>query len=74
MKVKQLVKIVEAVDDRLPSDMYDLDNMHHYSKNQDEVVSIADMDVVHFIRAFNHQAHMLNNQVTSDDLIKQNCD
>ena len=74
MKVKQLVKIVEAVDDRLPSDMYDLDNMHHYSKNQDEVVSIADMDVVHFIRAFNHQAHMLNNQVTSDDLIKQNRD
>jgi len=74
MKVKQLVKILEAVDDRLPSDMYDLDNMHHYSKNQDEVVSIADMDVVHFIRAFNHQAHMLNNQVTSDDLIKQNRD
>jgi len=74
MKVKQLVKILEAVEDRLPSDMYDLDNMHHYSKNQDEVVSIADMDVVHFIRAFNHQAHMLNNQVTSDDLIKQNRD
>jgi len=75
MKIKQVIKIAEVVaEKKLPSDMYDLDNMHHYSKNQDEVVSIANMDVVHFIRAFNHQAHMLNNQVTSDDLIKQNRD
>ena len=75
MKIKQVIKIAEVVaEKKLPSDMYDLDSMHHYSKNQDEVVSIANMDVVHFIRAFNHQAHMLNNQVTSDDLIKQNRD
>ena len=75
MKMKQLIKIAEAIHDKkLPSDMYDLDSMYHYSINQDEILSIADMDVVHFVRAFNHQARKLNKQYDDKELVKQNND
>ena len=54
--------------------MYDLDSMYHYSINQDEIMSIADMDVVHFVRAFNHQTRKLNKQYEDKELVKQNRD
>jgi hypothetical protein len=70
MKVKQLVKILEAVDDKLPADMYELDEIEHHSTNHDEPIRIADMDVIHLVRAFRHQERKLTNQLTVDVISK----
>lgn len=71
MKVKQLIKIAEAVDNtKLPADMYELDEVEHYSLHRNEPISIADMDVVYLVRAFRHQERMLRRQVDADIISK----
>jgi len=71
MKVKQLIKIAEAVNGKLPADMYELDEVEHKSYHRDEPIKIADMDVVYLVRAFRHQERMLNRQVgTTDTALK----
>ena len=70
MKVKQLIKIAEAVNEKLPADMYELDEVDHYSIHRNEPIRIADMDVVHLVRAFRHQERMLNRQVGADMISK----
>ncbi len=70
MKVKQLIKIAEAVTGKLPADMYELDEVEHHSTTHDEPIRIADMDVVHLVRAFRHQERMLNRQVGADMISK----
>jgi hypothetical protein len=67
MKVKQLIKIAEAITGKLPADMYELDEVEHKSYHRDEPIKIADMDVVYLVRAFRHQERMLNRQVGSTD-------
>ena len=75
MKVKQILSIKEIADDkRLPCDMYELYNTKYMSVSRDEMISIEDMDIVHLIRAFKNDRHRLANQITDDDLIKQNRD
>jgi len=71
MKVKQLIKIAEAVNGKLPADMYELHDVEHYSYHRGEPIRIADMDVVYLVRAFRHQERMLNRQVgTTDTALK----
>ena len=71
MKVKQLIKIAEAINEKLPADMYELDEVEHHSFHRDEPIKIADMDVVYLVRAFRHQDRMLNRQVgTTDTALK----
>ena len=71
MKVKQLIKIAEAVDNtKLPADMYELDEVEHYSLHRNEPIRIADMDVVYLVRAFRHQERMLKRQVDADVISK----
>ena len=70
MKIKQLIKIAEAVNEKLPADMYELDEVDHYSIHRNEPIRIADMDVVHLVRAFRHQERMLNRQVDADMISK----
>lgn len=71
MKVKQLIKIAEAVDNtKLPADMYELDEVEHYSLHRNEPIRIADMDVVYLVRAFRHQERMLRRQVDADIISK----
>jgi hypothetical protein len=70
MKVKQLIKIAEAVTGKLPADMYELDEVDHYSIHRDEPIRIADMDVVYLVRAFRHQERMLRRQVDADMISK----
>ena len=67
MKVKQLIKIAEAITGKLPADMYELDEVEHKSFHRDEPIRIADMDVVYLVRAFRHQERMLNRQVGVTD-------
>jgi len=70
MKVKQLIKIAEAVTGKLPADMYELDEVDHYSIHRDEPIRIADMDIVYLVRAFRHQERMLRRQVDADIISK----
>jgi len=71
MKIKQLIKIAEAINGKLPADMYELDEVEHHSFHRDEPIKIADMDVVYLVRAFRHQDRMLNRQVgTTDTALK----
>jgi len=70
MKVKQLIKITEAINGKLPADMYELDEVDHYSIHRDEPIRIADMDVVYLVRAFRHQERMLRRQVDADIISK----
>src|SRR6056300_918629 len=71
MKVKQLIKIAEAVNGKLPADMYELDEVDHYSIHRNEPIRIADMDVVYLVRAFRHQERMLRRQV-GNDVVSEN--
>jgi len=70
MKVKQIIKIAETVTGKLPADMYELDEVDHYSIHRDEPIRIADMDVVHLVRAFRHQERMLRRQLDADIISK----
>ena len=70
MKVKQLIKISEAVNGKLPADMYELDDVDHHSIHRNEPIRIADMDVVYLVRAFRHQERMLNRQVGAEMISK----
>jgi len=70
MKLKQLIKISEAVNGKLPADMYELDEVEHLSLHRGEPIKIADMDVVYLVRAFRHQERMLKRQVDADVISK----
>jgi len=73
MKVKQILKIKECVEDKkLPCDMYELYDTKYMSVSRDEMIPIAEMDIVHLIRAFKNDRHRLANQLTDKDLIEQN--
>ena len=76
MKVKQIIKVAEAIDDsrKMPCDMHELENTKYFSHSKQDFVTIADMDIVHLVRAFKNDRHRLANQITDDDLIKQNRD
>jgi hypothetical protein len=73
MKVKQILSIKEIADDKkLPCDMYELYDTKYMSVSRDEMIPIAEMDIVHLIRAFKNDRHRLANQLTDKDLIEQN--
>ena len=76
MKIKQIIKVAEAIDDsrKMPCDMHELENTKYFSHSKQDFITIADMDIVHLVRAFKNDRHRLNNQITDDDLIKQNRD
>ena len=76
MKVKQIIKVAEAIDDsrKMPCDMHELEDTKYFSHSKQDFITIADMDIVHLVRAFKNDRHRLNNQITDDDLIKQNRD
>ena len=76
MKIKQIIKVAEAIDDsrKMPCDMHELGDTKYFSHSKQDFITIADMDIVHLVRAFKSDRHRLNNQFTDKDLIKQNDD
>ena len=76
MKVKQIIKVAEAIDDsrKMPCDMHELGDTKYFSHSKQDFITIADMDIVHLVRAFKSDRHRLNNQFTDKDLVKQNDD
>ena len=76
MKVKQIIKVAEAIDDsrKMPCDMHELEDTKYFSHSKQDFIAIADMDIVHLVRAFKNDRHRLANQLTDKDLIRQNED
>jgi hypothetical protein len=66
MKIKQLIKVAEAIEGKLPADMHELDEVEHLSLHRGEPIKIADMDIVYLVRAFRHQERMLKKQIDAD--------
>ena len=76
MKVKHIIKVAEAIDDsrKMPCDMHELEDTKYFSHSKQDFIAIADMDIVHLVRAFKNDRHRLANQLTDKDLIRQNED
>jgi hypothetical protein len=76
MKVKHIIKVAEAIDDsrKMPCDMHELEDTKYFSHSKQDFIAIADMDIVHLVRAFKNDRHRLANQFTDKDLIRQNED
>lgn len=71
MNIKTLLKICKATGRTIPCDMQDQINETYYSESKAEHVSIADMDIVHLIRAFNKMKNDKEIVKAFDDLIKR---
>jgi len=75
MKVKQILSIKEIADDkRLPCDMHDLDNHYYPSESHGTLIKLADMDIVHLVRAFKKGVNKSLNHTTDAELSTQNDD
>ena len=59
MKVKQIIKVAEAIDDsrKMPCDMHELEDTKYFSHSKQDFIAIADMDIVHLVRAFKNDRH-----------------
>ena len=68
--------MADVLDDsrRMPCDMHDLDNHYYPSESQGTLIKLAEMDIVHLVRAFKKGVEKTVNQVTDEDLIVQNRD
>ena len=64
MKVKKLIKLLEVIDGKLPSDMQVLPEYIYDGDNTN--APIGDMDFVHFVRAFVKMKTTLNEEVRRD--------
>jgi hypothetical protein len=76
MKIKTIIKMADVLDDsrRMPCDMYKLDEVSYVSESRGDSIPIADMDIVHLVRAFKKDRAKCVNHVTDADLIVQNRD
>ena len=68
--------MADVLDDsrKMPCDMHDLDNHYYPSESQGTLIKLAEMDIVHLVRAFKKGVEKTVNQVTDEDLIVQNRD
>ena len=53
MKVKQAIMIEGILGRTIPSDMTEQLSHKYLSESKGEYISIGEMDIIHFIRAFN---------------------
>jgi len=76
MKVKTIIKLADVLDDtrKMPCDMHDLDDHYYPSESQGNLVKLAEMDIVHLVRAFKKGVERNVNHVTDEQLITQNDD
>lgn len=74
MKIKQIIKLLEVIEGKLPSDMYELGS-DLYERDDEKYMSISDMDFVHLIRAFKKALFEIDNDgnvahLTTNPIIK----
>ena len=76
MKIKTIIKMADVLDDtrKMPCDMHDLDNHYYPSESQGTLIKLAEMDIVHLVRAFKKGVNKSLNHTTDVELSKQNDD
>ena len=67
MKLIKLLQIQSVIEGRtIPSDMREQCNQTYFSESKAEHIPIGDMDLIHFIRAFNKKERTYKNNYTND--------
>ena len=76
MKIKTIIKMADVLDDtrKMPCDMHDLDNHYYPSESQGTLIKLAEMDIVHLVRAFKKGVNKSLNHTTDAELSTQNDD
>jgi len=65
MKLIKLLQIQSIIEGRtIPSDMQEQCNQTYFSESKAEHIPIGDMDLIHFIRAFNKKERTYKNDYT----------
>ena len=74
MKIKTIIKLADVLDDtrKMPCDMHDLDNHYYPSESQGTLIKLAEMDIVHLVRAFKKGVNKSLNHTTDVELSTQN--
>jgi len=74
MKIKTIIKMADVLDDtrKMPCDMHDLDNHYYPSESQGTLIKLAEMDIVHLVRAFKKGVNKSLNHTTDVELSTQN--
>ena len=73
MKIKTIIKLADVLDDsrRMPCDMNELDTVYYNSISRHEPIKVAEMDIVHLIRAFKKQ-NKKDSGIANEDLLNAN--
>tara|TARA_Y100001963_G_scaffold129175_1_gene184155 strand:- start:609 stop:875 length:267 start_codon:yes stop_codon:yes gene_type:complete len=58
MTIRQLINIMKVMGRTIPCDMEKQLNFTYHSESKGELIKIGDMDLIHFIRAFNKRNPM----------------
>ena len=58
MTIRQLIHIMKVMGRTIPCDMEKQLNFTYHSESKGELIKIGDMDLIHFIRAFNKRNPM----------------
>ena len=58
MTMRQLINIMKVMGRTIPCDMEEQLNFTYHSESKGELIKIGDMDLIHFIRAFNKRNPM----------------
>ena len=67
MKLIKLLQIQSVIEGRtIPSDMREQCNQTYFSESKPEHIPIGDMDLIHFIRAFNKKERTYKNNYTNN--------
>jgi len=67
MKLIKLLQIQSVIEGRtIPSDMQEQCNQTYFSESKAEHIPIGNMDLIHFIRAFNKKERTYKNNYTND--------
>ena len=67
MKLIKLLQIQSVIEGRtIPSDMREQCNQTYFSESKAEHIPIGNMDLIHFIRAFNKKERTYKNNYTND--------
>ena len=62
IKLLQIQSVIEGI--TIPSDMREQCNQTYFSESKAEHIPIGDMDLIHFIRAFNKKERTYKNDYT----------
>ena len=62
MKVKQALKIDQIMGRTIPSDMPEQLSEKYLSESRGEYIPIGEMDLIHFIRAFNKRERVVKDK------------